>query len=380
MKKKIFFVCISLVLFLLIISCKSSPSSDKKTESPSSGHASENNTANSTATAVPVTPPVSVTSVSTEMLADPMGRADAARKRAVDFECPAYFPSEWEDADSQYVVAANMPKTTQNNVQQAAVMYDNSADAYDEIFRKTIPLYAQAKEDEIMAARERLINTGFRNYFHEYLQEADDKALSALSQYEAGDYYTARDTADDALKEYEKLYTGAEILLVRREIIERDFVKYDADSFEKADEAASAVDDEYKSGNRETAIASAEDVLRRYNNVLANGWKAYAGEKRTAASLEREQALNEKANIASRDIFNEADRILNQAGQSFASQNYRNAGISFSDSEARFSLSRLDTEEKRQRALEIIKIAEEKIEESNETAIDAERVIEGAVR
>jgi hypothetical protein len=309
-----------------------------------------------------------------------MGRADAARKRAVDFECPAYFPSEWEAADSQYAVAANMPKTTQSDVQQAAVMYDNSAAAYAEIFRKTIPLYAQAREDEIMDARERLINAGFRNYFPEYLQDADDKALSALSQYEAGDYYTARDTAADALNEYENLYTGADILLVRREIIERDFVKYDADNFEKADEVALTVNDEYKSGNRETAIANAEDVLRRYNNVLANGWEAYAGEKRAAASLEREQALNEKANIASSDIFSEADRILNQAEQSFTAQNYKNAAISYTDSEERFLLSRLDTEGKRRRALEIIRIAEEKIEESSETAIDAGRIIEGVIR
>jgi len=265
-------------------------------------------------------------------------------------------------------------------VQQAAVMYDNSADAYDEIFRKTIPLYAQAREDEIMAARERLINAGFRNYFPDYLKEADDKALLALSLFEAGDYYTARDTAAAALNEYENLYTGASILLVRREIIERDFVKYDADNFEKTDEAALAVNDEYKAGNKETAAANAEDVLRRYNNILANGWKAYAGEKRATASLERERALNEKANIASRDSFREADGIFNQAEQSYTSQNYQDAAVSYTDSETQFLLSRLDTEEKRQRALDIIRLAEEKIEESSEAAIDAGRVIEGGAR
>jgi hypothetical protein len=309
-----------------------------------------------------------------------MDRADAARKRAVDFESHDYFPNDWEAADSKYAVAANMPKTTQSDVQQAAVMYDESSAAYDGIFKKTIPLYAHAREDEIIAARERLISTGYANYFSEYLQDADNKALLALNQYKNEDYYDARDTAADALKEYETLYTGAEILLVRREITERDFVKYDADNFEKADEAALAVDAEYKSGNRETTITNAEDVLRRYNNVLANGWKAYAGEKCAAVFVDREQALNEKANIASRDLFSEADGIFNKAEQSFTSQNYQNAAALYMDSEARFLLSRLDTEEKRQRALDIIRLAEEKIEESNETAIGAERIIEGGTR
>jgi hypothetical protein len=425
MNKKSFCAYILLVLFLLITSCKSNPSSDTKTEAASSGVVSENNTANSTTTTAPVTPSVPTTpsvpetpaipeissvpvtptipetpsvpansttpsvpeipvvpsvSVSTEMLTDQMARADAARERAVDFESPAYFPSEWDAADSLYTVAANMQKATQNDVQQAASMYDTSADAYDEIFRKTIPLYAQAREDEIMEAREKLINTGFRNYFPEYVQDADDKALLAYKQFEAEDYYNARDTATAALKEYEDLYTGAKILMVRREIIERDFVKYDAYNFEKADEAALAVNDEYKAGNKNTAMANAEGVLRRYNNILANGWKAYVWEKRAAAVSEKEKALNEKANIASRDLFREADGIFNNAERSFASQDYQNAAVSYTDSVERFSLSRLDTEEKRRKALEIIKMAEEKIDESNETAIDAERTIEGAAK
>jgi hypothetical protein len=215
---------------------------------------------------------------SAETLAVSMSRADAARKRAVDFESPDYFPSDWDAANSLYVVAADMPKTTQSSVQQAALLYENAADAFDEIFRKTIPLYAQAREDEIMDAREKLINTGFRNYFTKYLKNADNKALLALYQFEAGDYYNAGNTAADALNEYETLYIGAEILQIRQEIIERDFVKYDIDNFEKADEAALAVNNEYKAGNKETAIANAKDVLRRYNNVLANGLRTYAGE------------------------------------------------------------------------------------------------------
>ena len=410
MKTKIFSVYILFVLFLLIISCKSAPdkASDTKTEPARPSVAvSEDNTADSAATAVPVipvTPAESVTSatpatpaspvtsttpvipaapenpVFVEMLAAPMSRADAARKRAVDFGCPDYFPSEWYTADSQYAVAANMPKTTQSNVQQAAVMYDNSADAYDEIFRRTIPLYAQARKDEITAARERLINTGFKNYFYDYLKEADDKALLALSLYETGDYYNARDTAADALSDYETLYTGARILQVRQEIIERDFVKYDADNFEKTDEAALAVNDEYKAGKKGKAAADAENVLRRYNNVLANGWRAYAGEKRAAAVSEKERALKEKANIASRDLFREADGIFNRAEKSFTSRNYQDAVVSYTDSDALFLQARLDTEEKRRRASEIIKLAEEKIEESGETAIDAERIIEGGTK
>jgi hypothetical protein len=206
-------------------------------------------------------------------------RADAARKRAVDFESPDYFPSEWDAADSLYTAASDMPKIPRN-LQQMAAMFDNAADSFDEIFMKTIPLYAQAREDEIITAREKLISAGFRKYFPGYLKDADDKALFALILFETGDYYDARDIAVDALNEYETLYTGARILQVRREIIERDLVKYDAYNFDKADEAAQTANIEYLAGNKKSAVINAEDALRRYDNVLANGLRAYAGEIR----------------------------------------------------------------------------------------------------
>jgi hypothetical protein len=206
--------------------------------------------------------------VSAQMLEVSQSRADAAKKRAVDFESPEYFPSEWDAADSLYAVAANMPKTAQENVQQAAVMYENAADAYDEIFRKTIPLYAQAREDEIMDVREKLINTGFRNYFSKYLKSADNKALLALYQFKAGDYYKAGDTAADALNEYETLFTGAGAFLARQEVISRGFALNNADNFEKADETAQRAIYEYEAGNKEAAKTNAEEALFRYNLLI----------------------------------------------------------------------------------------------------------------
>jgi len=204
-----------------------------------------------------------------------ISRADIARTLAVDFESPEYFPSEWDAAESLYA-AANDVTITLQSLQQAAVMYDNAADAYNEIFRKTIPLYAQAIEDEIMTARENLINTGFRRYFPAYLKSADDKSLLALSLLETEDYYEARDTAADALNEYETLLIGARVLLVRQDIIERGFVKYDAANFDKADEAAQRANDEYTTGNKRAAVTNAEDALRSYEAVLANGIRATA--------------------------------------------------------------------------------------------------------
>lgn len=315
-----------------------------------------------------------------EKFNESMARAEEARKRAIDFEVPAYFPSEWDSIEDQFKTAGNMPRSTESDLQAASDLLNSAADAYDDLFLKTIPLYAQAREDEILSAREELINTGLTRFFPELLHEADKKTLEALEQFESGDFYAARDTAAGALDEYETLLLGAKVLSARQEIVDRGFAEYDQENFNNAEMTAGAALSEFEAGNRKEAIAKAEEALLQYNSVLTNGWRTYASDRRKYALQERELAIEEKANIASRVLFNEADAVFNQAERNFSSGNFQNAAVSYVDSEERFIVSRHDTEERRRRALEAIRIAEEKIEESNETAIGADRVIEGGSR
>ena len=294
-------------------------------------------------------------------------RADKARQRAMDFDAPLYFPSEWEDAESKYNAAGD------------AASYNAVAAVYDDLFQKAVHLYAKAREDEIMAARGQLISSGFADTFPQYLKKADDMALAAYAEYEseAGDYYRARDMAADALSEYRTLNAGAGILTARQEIIDRGFAGYDPDNFQRADEIAKSALAAYENGDRDTAIVNGEEALLRYNLVLANGWTAYASERREAAIREREFAVSERANIASRDTFRGAEASFSSAEDYFTAEKYRDAGLVYIEAEARFTISRKETEEKRLRAEEAIRIAEEKIEESSGAAVEAERIIEG---
>jgi hypothetical protein len=356
MKKSIFSLIVLTLMFTLIsVSCTSTPEPEAQQSAASEAPA-----------------PTS--------LSGAMARAEDARKRATDFECPAYFPSDWDAAEAQYVAAGNSPRSTASEIQQAVASYNAAADVYDDLFKKTIPLYAQAREDEVMIARDDLIATGFTHSFPDYLEKADEIALEALDQYEAGNYYEAKDTAAKALYEYDVLMNGGKIFLARQEVVDRGFWVYDSDNFDKADEVTITAINEYEAGNKETAVANAEEALLRYNLVLSNGWTAYSVDRRNSAVSERELALSERANIAARDSFREAEAIYNQAEETYSSENFQNAAILFTDAEALFMISRYETDEKRVRAIETIRLAEEKIEESNETAIEAERIIEGGSR
>jgi hypothetical protein len=308
-------------------------------------------------------------------------RIDKVRKSAIDFEAPSYFPSEWEEIEKIYEASQKMPLSTSGDEKAStaavASALNKIADRYSELFDMTIPLYAQAREDEIMAIREELVKSRFSALFPQYVEKADKIALTAKDQYDAKDYYAAKETVAEALDEYEKLLIGAKILLTRQEITDRGFVKYDPENFSKADEISQTAAASYDSGNKKGAVESAEEALLRYNLVLTNGWIAYAAERKAAATSEREVAIANKVNIAVRDSFRDADAVFNDAETNYKSETYSVAARQYIEAEALFVIAGQQTDEKRQVAMETIRQAEEKIEESAETAVEAEKIIEG---
>jgi len=358
MKKKIFWAFIALIIFSLTgISCKSTPKPEPN--QPQQEEQQQQEQPNS------------------EEVTAAVSNAEKARKNAVDFEVPSYFPSEWEDAEAQYSAAKKMPISTSDEVKASADALNKAADRYGELFNMTIPLYAQAREDEIMAIREELVMSGFSEMFPQYVEKADKIALTAKDQYDAKDYYAARETAAEALDEYETLLWGAKILSVRQEIIDRGFTKYDPENFEKADEISKTAVASYDEGNKKDAVEKAEETLLRFNVVLTNGWIAYAAERRASAASERENAIKNKVNIAVRDGFRDADAIFSEAEGNYKNEMYSVSAIQYVEAEARFIIAGQQTEEKRKLAEEIIRQAEEKIEESAETAVEADKIIEG---
>ncbi|MCL2804681.1 MAG: hypothetical protein FWD26_01925 [Treponema sp.] len=333
----------------------------------------------------------------TEELNESIYRAQTARQRAIDFESPAYFPSDWEEIEAKYEAAGTLSVTDEEHrkncvsfcsicrknegeTKQAIEEYNALTEAYDEIFKKAVPLYAQAREDEILSSREAVVNSGFADYFPDYLKNADDLALAAKAQYEAEEYYEARDSAAKALDEFETLIIGSKVHIARQEIMDRGFTDYDAENFQRADDVTKAAINDYEAGNRDAAVAKAEEALLRYNLVLATGWTSYSADRQVSAGSERELAIADRANIASREIFREAEALYQQAQENMEAENFHDAAAHFTDSEAMFAIARQDTKERRQRAEAAIRHAEEKIEESSEAALEAERIIEGGTR
>jgi hypothetical protein len=357
MKKFPFFAPFIVVLLILpYLSCKSAPTPAPKAETPAAGRVN----------------PALLGELNTAK-----ARADEARKKAADFESSAYFPSEWETAEAQYARAGQTPQNTEANVRDGIAAYNAAADAYDSVFKLAIPLYAQAREDEIVALRNNLIAVGWRDVLPEFLSTADKVALNALAQYEAEDYYPAKDSADQALMMYQTLANAYNALLASNEIEERDFVSYDPDNFERAGEILDEAMGEYEAEDYASAYKNSKEALDRYNLVLSAGWAANAEQYAARAATARQAALDVKADVAVRNTFSQADTSYKAGVSAFDTEKYAVAAKQFFDAEGLFVAATSSTLEKRGVAARTIEEANKKIEESDETARLAELVIEG---
>jgi hypothetical protein len=310
-------------------------------------------------------------------LEDAKNKAENARKQALYLEGQSYFPEDWSSAESLYQAGEQGGRSTLGEVKTAADQYNAAAAAYDAINRRAIPLYAQARENEINAARAEAIRSGIADISPDRFAAAENTRQAAYDLYEREDYYSAAETAYAAIDQYQILETAAAIYEIWDEIDVFDLAKYDPLNYAQAEAAAVQAVTDYDSGNTAKAKIGANETLNRLNMVRSAGWEAFAGERRKAANTERQAALDSKANVAVRNEFNAALAVYSQGENAFGSKRYSDAVQYYNQSESMFILTRNSALEKRHIAEEAIRLAEEKAAESDAAAQNAEKIIGG---
>lgn len=295
-------------------------------------------------------------------------KMEESRTQAAEFEGAAYFPGEWEAAEAKYAEAGTA---------KSPDAYKAATDAFDAVFRLTIPLYAQAREDEIMELRNTLTAAGIKKVLQDYLGQADKAALETLDQYEAKDYIAAKESSVKAISLYQSLTSIYAAWLIRGEIEANGFDVFDPDNFKSAGEVYEKAAEAYKGEDLAAARENADEAMQRYNLVISTAWAGYAQQHSTKAVAERQAALDLKANITLKEFFTEADSIYQAAADLFDSGNYEEAAEQFINAETLFIVAGKRAAEKRQNASEQIKKANEKIKDSEEKIKQAEAAVKG---
>jgi hypothetical protein len=189
-----------------------------------------------------------------------IARVEQERKLALDFRSSSYFSSEWSSVESAYN-SVKVDRTSAAAVQDAAQRYNAAADTYHKLFQDTLPLYAADMEDRALKARDDAIAAGIEDYAPEYLDTADEIALSAESAFLAEDYYQAEAGAQEALQWYLAMKTGLDVVKAREDAIAAGI---SSEQLDAADGIALNAEDAFLAKDYQKAEADAQEALSRY--------------------------------------------------------------------------------------------------------------------
>ncbi|MCL2191851.1 MAG: hypothetical protein FWB78_00460 [Treponema sp.] len=301
-----------------------------------------------------------------------VAKAEEFRRKAGIFEAEFYFPSEWIVAEALYAEARRISAGGGADVNYVINAYSMAANSFASILRLTIPLYAQAREDEIMMIRDALVATNARASFPQLMGPADRAALAAFALYEAGYYYAARDSAAKAYAMFQILETAFSAWQMRREIVHRGFSDYARDNYERAEVIIGDAVYAYLAGEFPVAMENAIEAQARYLLVLSAGWAALAEQYFSLARAERLAAVEARADVAAMTVFEEAGSLYNTAADSLRREYYREAAGLFAEAAALYTFARVSTLERRRLAAEAIMEANRQIEERIRAAQKAE--------
>ena len=260
----------------------------------------------------------------------------------------------------------------------------------------------------------------------DYLLTADTIGLDAIDKWDAKDYTSAKAGADTALAMYTALKDGIDAYYLREEVAERAeelvpdallqadtvgldaIAKWDAEDYPGAKlgatkaltmfSALKTARDAYDL--RETILERAEvlfpDFLSQADDVgldAIDRWLAedYSGAKETAnvawitylvlgASTERQTAIDLKAHTAVRQEFNSAEALFNRANTAYSEQRYEEAAPLYEECLLIFRKTSQLVLDRQRAAEDAIRRADQKAAESDETARNAELILQGGVR
>jgi hypothetical protein len=359
-------ILLSLIVPFILISCKTQPEEaapDSLSDTGSVSPAVED-----------LNGPADAASL--QAFEDARAEAEAARAQARMVDAAFYFPEDWDSAESRYGEAdkAGGPATL-GEARNRADEWRQIAGAYDDLFGKTLPLFAEDKARQLLAAREAALEAGVRDILPDRFDATDELALSVQDKYDNGDYSGALTDGTTAYDRYVALKTVADAYALKLEADTYDFITYDPENYEAGADAGNKAVDLLDQGSLADAKESAGEAVNRFSLVLENGWIAYTNERSATAQSWRQAALDAKANVAVRNEYQNADRTYNEAHVAMRAGNFEDAADLFERSGILFRQSRDAAVEKQVKAEEAIRLAEQKVSESEANARNAQEII-----
>lgn len=163
---------------------------------------------------------------------------------------------------------------------------------------------------------------------------------------------------------------------LRSQIQEYDLAQYAPSEFDVGEDQFAAGEVAYETEEYAAADEAFNLAIDRYTEVIDEGFRAIAGERREEATTQKELADEAKASVAVPDAYDAAQAVYNEAIDAAADGNDQHAAELFENAALLFAEAYQQADEKRGQALDAMNRVDQRVED-----LDVQReTLEGAAR
>lgn len=321
MRMRLSLVGAVLTVVALVLSCKTSPPPV----------APEPETPTVEAPAEPAVEPKAVETVAAP--AELKASAVELRKKAFDYGLKDTLPAEYNKADAAYLRGVeNYDKD--NAVSEAA--FKEAIELFKQVLDQGLPLVASTESQRARDAQEVAAGKGAVSYY-EKPYDATVERLDAADELKAsGDYEAAIAAYRDAAARFTAIGTMCDAASARDEIANRGYAEYDTSNWNLAEQKLASAESILDS-DPAASYNSADEALLRYRMVIRNAQLYYASDRKNLSDSERERAMDIKAEVASREQFEDAEALYESAQAYEEAEDYESAAELYDQAAAAFT-------------------------------------------
>jgi hypothetical protein len=348
-----------------------------------------------------------------DKLKEAIARAEEARQKAQEAEGPTNFPNEWKNAETKYSQAQNAQEAEDQDIAAVTALFNQAADAYDDVAKKSAQKTAKEMEDNMKAlnaaiarlekSRKAATDAKAQTNFPNEWKAAETKNTAAtgakrdtVAEIKAAVplYTSAADAYDDIakksaalVKETEESQKALNAAIARLDKSRKAAVAANVQASFPNEWKAAETKNTAATGAKRGTAAEIKAAVTLYNQAAdayddivkknASGSVDTAQTAKTRAEKERQAALDVKADVASANDFSAADKLFQQAAKDFAAKSYGPAADNYNKSATQFAAAAADANKKRGLANDAIEKAKQKGEESAAFAVDTGHALEG---
>jgi hypothetical protein len=364
-KKPIKTLALLIATLAIFVSCASKP----KTPAPEVKPAPA-------ATTTQVEPAAATPAVSQDDLDKLLAQAKELKKRAFDLKLYEVLPDDYKAADA--LLASGQKAYDDKAAEDAKKGLDSAISAYKDLIAKGVVEIAQAKRKEAEDVKAAASKTGADASQSERFGAGDEAFKAAAALFDDSKAEDSIPGFEKARLYYELAWKRSVASDLKTTIADKDFAKWDSGNFQLADNKYEAEDGFWSSGNeadRVSGIDALDEAILRYNLVIQKGREMAVSAVKDKTDEAKQRSDEIKANVAVKDQYDAAMDLYKQGDSDLAAKDYDAAADAYDRSGAAFGDVYQAAAEKRTKAQDAMKTADEATSESQRKAEEADPLL-----